>query len=252
MFSYKANAMCMAGMTMPVGAGHAASHCWNHRYRGEIPKMAAVFSRHGEQFGGIRFYSESACVNCIFLRYERVFNRARKAATSATHIKVIAGVICIAHSPHLSSAKSRIPPNCSSCREKNLRGRYWNFGISVSMSVVGTEFGNPDSSLIMPDFDLTGELSLKIELHMLRPITEKVHSGNGPVSFVLGATIRSFDIAPPRFCTQVTEACNEKRLKKTETAKQSTIYQTRRSSQSDLGCEVSIVPQSKFYVHCEV
>ena len=36
----------------------------------------------------------------------------------------------------------------------------------------------------MPDFDLTGELSLKIELHMLRPITEKVHSGNGPVSFV--------------------------------------------------------------------
>ena len=40
------------------------------------------------------------------------------------------------------------------------------------------------SSLIMPDFDLTGELSLKIELHMLRPITEKVHSGNGPVSLV--------------------------------------------------------------------
>ena len=25
----------------------------------------------------------------------------------------------------------------------------------------------------MSDFDLTGELSLKIELHMLRPITEK-------------------------------------------------------------------------------
>ena len=38
--------------------------------------------------------------------------------------------------------------------------------------------------LIMHDFDLTGELSLKIELHMLRPITEKVHSGNGPVSLV--------------------------------------------------------------------
>ena len=37
---------------------------------------------------------------------------------------------------------------------------------------------------MMPDFDLTGELSLKIELHMLRPITEKVHSGNGPVSLV--------------------------------------------------------------------
>ena len=49
---------------------------------------------------------------------------------------------------------------------------------------VGTEFGNPDSSLIMPDFDLSGELSLKIELHMLRPKTEKVHSGNGPVSLV--------------------------------------------------------------------
>ena len=36
----------------------------------------------------------------------------------------------------------------------------------------------------MPDFELSGELSLKIELHMLRPITEKVHSGNGPVSLV--------------------------------------------------------------------
>ena len=91
-----------------------------HRYRGEIPKLAAIFSRHGEQFGGIRFYSESACVNCIFLRYERVFNRGRKAATSATHIKVIARVICIAHSPHLFSAKSRIPPNCSPCREKKI------------------------------------------------------------------------------------------------------------------------------------
>ena len=41
-----------------------------------------------------------------------------------------------------------------------------------------------ESSLIMPDFDLTGELSPKIELHMLRPITEKVHSGNGPVLLV--------------------------------------------------------------------
>ena len=49
---------------------------------------------------------------------------------------------------------------------------------------VGTEFGNPYSSLIMPDFDLSGELSLKSELHMLRPITEKAHSGNGPVSLV--------------------------------------------------------------------
>ena len=41
----------------------------------------------------------------------------------------------------------------------------------------------------MPDFDLTGELSLKIELHMLRPITEKVHSGNGPVSLVVGEAL---------------------------------------------------------------
>ena len=39
----------------------------------------------------------------------------------------------------------------------------------------------------MPDFDLSGELSLKIELHMLRPITEKVHSGNGPVSLAARA-----------------------------------------------------------------
>ena len=38
----------------------------------------------------------------------------------------------------------------------------------------------------MPDFDLTIELSLKIELYMLRPITEKVHSGNGPVLLVIG------------------------------------------------------------------
>ena len=29
MFSYKANAICMAGMTMPAGAGVAASHYWN-------------------------------------------------------------------------------------------------------------------------------------------------------------------------------------------------------------------------------
>ena len=39
----------------------------------------------------------------------------------------------------------------------------------------------------MPDFDLTGELSLKIELHMLRPITGKVHSGNGSVSLVISS-----------------------------------------------------------------
>ena len=41
----------------------------------------------------------------------------------------------------------------------------------------------------MLDFDLTGELSLKIELHMLRPITEKVHSGSGPVSLVHERTL---------------------------------------------------------------
>ena len=82
MFSYKANAICMAGMTMPAGAGEAASHCWN---------------------------------------------RVRK----------------------------------------------------------------PGQLINMPDFDLTGELSLKIELHMLRPITEKVHSGNGPVSLVPGEVLQN-------------------------------------------------------------
>ena len=64
-------------------------------------------------------------------------------------------------------------------------------GAGVVHRTVGTEFGNPDSSLIMPDFDLTGELSLKIKLHMLRPITEKVHSGNGPVSLVPQVSQRS-------------------------------------------------------------
>ena len=44
----------------------------------------------------------------------------------------------------------------------------------------------------MPDFDLSGELSLKIELHMLRPITEKVHSGNGPVSLVMSLGVDSY------------------------------------------------------------
>ena len=46
----------------------------------------------------------------------------------------------------------------------------------------------------MPDFDLIGELSLKIELHMLRPITEKVHSGNGPVSLVQSQPFSHFKI----------------------------------------------------------
>ena len=68
----------------------------------------------------------------------------------------------------------------------NMHGRYdhasWSWSRCIAL------FGNPDSSLIMPDFDLSGELSLKIELHMLRPITEKVHSGNGPVSLVYSVT----------------------------------------------------------------
>ena len=65
----------------------------------------------------------------------------------------------------------------------NMHGRYdrasWSWCSCIAL--FNTEFENLDSSLIMPDIDLTGELSLKIELHMLRPITEKVHSGNGPV-----------------------------------------------------------------------
>ena len=59
----------------------------------------------------------------------------------------------------------------------------WSWCTCIALLEQSSE--NPDSSLIMPDFDLTGELSLKIKLHMLRPITEKVHSGNGPVSLVM-------------------------------------------------------------------
>ena len=70
-------------------------------------------------------------------------------------------------------------------------------GLVTLHRTVGTEFGNPDSSLIMPDFDLSGELSLKIELHMLRPITEKVHSGNGPVSLVLRQWRHQGGMGPP-------------------------------------------------------
>ena len=66
-------------------------------------------------FGFTRKVRESTASFCDMSVF---FNRARKAATSATHIKVIARVICIAHSPQLFSAKSRIPPNCSPCREK--------------------------------------------------------------------------------------------------------------------------------------
>ena len=71
----------------------------------------------------------------------------------------------------------------------NMHGRYGHIiaGAGVAPSHYWNRVQKPDSSLIMPEFDLTGELfSLKIELHMLiRPITEKVHSGNGPVLLVL-------------------------------------------------------------------
>ena len=85
-------------------------------------------------------------------------------------------------------------PNSALSTNVFLQSHKWNMhgwydhaswaGIAAS-HYIGTEFGNPESSLTIPDFDLTGELSLKIELHMLRPITENVHSGNGPVSLVL-------------------------------------------------------------------
>ena len=69
----------------------------------------------------------------------------------------------------------------------NMHGRYDHASLSwCSCIALLEQFENPDSSLIMSDFDLTCELSLKSELHMLRPITEKVHSGNGPVSLVQG------------------------------------------------------------------
>ena len=57
-------------------------------------------------------------------------------------------------------------------------------GGGVAASHYWNRVRKPGQLLIMPDFDLTGELSLKIKLRMLRPITEKVHSGNGPVSLV--------------------------------------------------------------------
>ena len=52
----------------------------------------------------------------------------------------------------------------------------------------------------MPEFDLTGELSLKMELHMLRPITEKVHSGNGPVSLVPWPSNETFNLQNKNIC----------------------------------------------------
>ena len=66
-----------------------------------------------------------------------------------------------------------------------MTGMAMSAGAGVATSHNWNRVQNPDSSLIMHDFDLTDELSLKIELHMLRPITEKVHSGNGRVSLVV-------------------------------------------------------------------
>ena len=44
------------------------------------------------------------------------------------------------HCAFPASFLGKIPntPNYSPCREKNLRGRHWNFGISVSISVFST------------------------------------------------------------------------------------------------------------------
>ena len=67
-----------------------------------------------------------------------------------------------------------------------MAGMAMSAGAGVATSHNWNRVQNPDSTLIMHDFDLTDELSLKIELHMLRPINEKVHSGNGPVSLALG------------------------------------------------------------------
>ena len=46
MFSYKANAICMASMTMPAGAGVAASHCWNRVQKPGQLINYAPFSPH--------------------------------------------------------------------------------------------------------------------------------------------------------------------------------------------------------------
>ena len=46
-------------------------------------------------------------------------------------------------------------------------------GAGVAASHCWNRVRKPGQLINMPDFDLTGELSLKIELHMLRPITEK-------------------------------------------------------------------------------
>ena len=70
-----------------------------------------------------------------------------------------------------------------------MAGMPMSAGAGVATSHNWNRVQNPDSSLIMHDFDLTDELSLKIELHMLRPITEKVHSGNGPVLLVHSSII---------------------------------------------------------------
>ena len=67
-----------------------------------------------------------------------------------------------------------------------MTGMAMSAGAGVATSHNWNRVQNPDSSIIMHDFDLTDELSPKVELHMLRPITEKVHSGNGRVSLVIG------------------------------------------------------------------
>ena len=70
-----------------------------------------------------------------------------------------------------------------------MAGMAMSAGAGVATSHNWNRVQNPDSSLIMHDFDLTDELSQKIKLHMLRPITEKVHSGNGRVSLVCKSLI---------------------------------------------------------------
>ena len=129
--------------------------------------------------GGIRFYSESACVNCIFLRYERIFNRARKAATSATHIKVIARVICIAHSPHLFSAKSRIPPNCSPCRGKKFTWavlKLWD----LCLYICGVLTSFATNWWISPHITCNAHLTLIRALYERNSVTrERVTPGSG-------------------------------------------------------------------------
>ena len=62
MFSYKANAICMAGMTMPAGAGVPASHCWNRvRKPGQLINYAR-FWPHRRTFA--KNWTAHAQTNC--------------------------------------------------------------------------------------------------------------------------------------------------------------------------------------------